>query len=101
MVKLYAAEMEKLTDTFAWAVAANIEPLGKAVRTAGFSSLLAIGCVGSRTVAHALVGLHRRFTREITAVMTPLDTVAKPLDARVAPWLLSAGGANVDIPAAA
>jgi hypothetical protein len=33
-------------------------------------------------------------------VTRPLDTVAKPLDASVAPWLLSAGGGNVDILAA-
>jgi hypothetical protein len=92
--------METLTDTFAWAVAVDIEPLGKAVRTAGFSSLPGIGSDGSRTVAHALAGLHRRFTRKITAVTRPLDTVAKPLDASVAPWLLSAGGGNVDILAA-
>jgi len=75
--------------------------LGKAVRTAGSSSLLAVGCGGSRTVAHALVGLHRRSTRRIAAVVTPLDAVAEPLDASVAPWLLSAGGGNVDILAAA
>jgi fructoselysine-6-P-deglycase FrlB-like protein len=101
MAKPYAAEMEKLTGTFAWAVAAAIEPLGNAVRTAGFSSLLAIGSGGSLTVAHALVGLHRRSTRRISAVVTPPDAVAEPLDASVAPWLLSAGGGNVDIPAAA
>lgn len=101
MAKPYAAEMEKLADTFAWTVAADIEPLRRAVRTAGFSSLLAIGSGGSLTVAHALAGLHQRFTSRIAAVATPLDTVAEPLEGGVAPWLLSAGGGNVDILAAA
>ena len=101
MAKPYAAEMGKLADTFAWAVAADIEPLRKAVRTAGFSSLLAIGSGGSLTAAHALAGLHQRFTRRIAAVATPVDAVAEPLEASVAPWSLSAGGGNVDILAAA
>ncbi len=101
MAKPYAAEMGKLADTFAWAVAADIERLRKAVRTAGFSSLLAIGSGGSLTAAHALAALHQRFTRRIAAVTTPLDAVAEPLEASVAPWLFSAGGANVDILAAA
>ncbi|MHB8884379.1 MAG: sucrose-6-phosphate hydrolase [Methylovirgula sp.] len=100
MAKPYAAEMEKLADTFAWAVAADIEPLRKAVRTAGFSSLLAIGSGGSLTAAHALAGLHQRSTNRIAAVATPLDAVAEPLEASVAPWLLSASGGNVDILAA-
>jgi hydroxymethylpyrimidine pyrophosphatase-like HAD family hydrolase len=101
MAKPYAVEMEKLADTFAWAVAADIHPLRKAVRTAGFSSLLAIGSGGSLTAAHSLAGLHQHFTRKIAAVATPLDAVAEPLEASVAPWLVSAGGGNVDILAAA
>ncbi|MER8438183.1 sucrose-6-phosphate hydrolase [Mesorhizobium sp. M1312] len=100
MAKPYAAEMEKLAETFAWSAAVDIAPLRKAVRTAGLSSLLAIGSGGSLTVAHALAGLHQRFTGRIAAVATPLDAVADPLEASVAPWLLSAGGGNVDILAA-
>jgi fructoselysine-6-P-deglycase FrlB-like protein/trehalose-6-phosphatase len=101
MAKPYAVEMEKLADTFAWSVAADIEPLRNAVRTAGLSSLMAIGSGGSLTAAHALAGLHQRSTSRIAAVATPLDAVTEPLDGSVAPWLLSAGGGNVDILAAA
>ena len=101
MARPYAAEMEELADTFAWAATANVEPLRKAAQAAGFSSLLAIGSGGSLTAAHALAGLHQRSTTRIAAVATPMEALAEPLDASVAPWLLSAGGGNVDILAAA
>lgn len=55
-----------------------------AVRTAGLSSLLAIGYGGLLTAAPALAGLHQRFTSRIAAVATPLDAVADPLEASVA-----------------
>lgn len=100
MAKPYAAEMERLASTFVWSTTVDIAPLRKAVRTAGLSSLLAIGSGGSLTAAHALAGLHQRFTSRIAAIATPLDAVADPLEASVAPWLLSAGGGNVDILAA-
>lgn len=100
MAKPYASEMERLAETFAWAASVDIAPLRKAVRTAGLLPLLAIGSGGSLTAAHALAGLHQRFTTQVAAVATPLDAVADPLDASVAPWLLSAGGGNVDILAA-
>ncbi len=95
MAKPYAAEMEKLAETFSWSAAVDIGQLRKAVRTAGLSSLLAIGSGGSLTAAHALAGLHQRFTGRIAAVATPLDAVAYPLEANVAPWLLSAGATSL------
>lgn len=101
MAKPYASEMVKLADTFEWTRSADIRPLCQAVRTAGFSPLLAIGSGGSHTAAHALAGLHRRSTKQIATVATPLEAVAGPLESGVATWLLSAGGGNVDILAAA
>ena len=101
MARPYAGEMTKLAETFAWASATDLLPLCQAVRIAGLSPLRAIGSGGSLTVAHALASLHRRYTGHLTAVATPLEAIDEPLDTTAATWLLSAGGRNVDIMAAA
>ena len=101
MARPYAEEMAKLAETFAWARAADLQPLCQAVRSAGLSPLRAIGSGGSLTGAHALAGLHQRYTGHVATVATPLEAADEPLGATVATWLLSAGGGNVDIVAAA
>ena len=101
MARPYAGEMTKLAETLAWAAAADLQPLRQAVRLAGLSSLRAIGSGGSLTAAHALASLHQRYTGRLAAVATPLEAVDEPLDTTAATWLLSAGGSNVDIVAAA
>ena len=101
MARPYAGEMSRLGETFVWAANADLEPMRKAVRTAGLSPLRAIGSGGSLTAAHALAGLHQRLTGRLAAVATPLEAAGEPLDSSVATWLLSAGGSNVDIVAAA
>src|SRR3954452_16659069 len=101
MARPYASEMAKLAESFAWAATADIGPLRLAIRTAGLSPLRAIGSGGSLTAAHALSSLHQRFTGHLAAVATPLEAADEPLDLDVATWLLSAGGGNVDILAAA
>ena len=101
MARPYAEEMAKLAETFAWAAAADPEPLREAVRTAGLSPLRAIGSGGSLTGAHALASLHQRYTSHLAAVATPLEAANEPLGATASTWLLSAGGGNVDIVAAA
>ena len=93
--------MTRLAETFKWATTVDLEPLCQAVRTAGLSPLRIIGSGGSLTCAHALAGLHQRYTGHVAAVATPLDVVDQPLNAAVATWLLSAGGENADILAAA
>jgi len=100
MARPYASEMEKLAATFAWACEVDISSLREVIRTASFSSLLAIGSGGSLTAAHALTSLHRISTGKLAAVVTPLDAIAEPLEASLSIWLLSAGGGNVDIVAA-
>lgn len=101
MAKAYASEMAKLADTVEWAEGMDIAALCKAVRIAGQSSLRAIGSGGSLTAAHALASLHQQFTGRIASVATPLEAVGEPLDVSVSTWLLSAGGGNVDVIAAA
>ena len=97
MPRSYAGEMTKLAETFEWAATTNLDPLRRAVRTAGLSPLRAVGSGGSLTGAHALAGLHQRYTGHLAAVSTPLEAVGEPLDATVTTWLLSAGGGNPDI----
>ena len=101
MARPYAGEMAKLAETFDRAATADLEPLCQALRTSGLSPLRAIGSGGSLTGAHALAGLHQRYTGHLAAVTTPLEAIDEPLDANVATWLLSAGGGNTDILAAA
>lgn len=101
MARPYAAEMSKLAETFAWAEGVDLRPVQHAVRVASHSPLRAIGSGGSLTGAHALASLHQRYTGLLAAVATPLDAVEEPLDATNAVWMLSAGGGNNDIIAAA
>ena len=101
MPRSYVGEMTKLAETFEWAATADLDPLRRAVRTAGLSPLRAVGSGGSLTGAHALAGLHQRYTGHLAAVATPLEAVGEPLDATVATWLMSAGGGNPDILSAA
>ena len=93
--------MTRLEETFEWAATANLAPLRQALRTAGLSPLRIVGSGGSLTGAHALAGLHQRYTGHVAAVATPLEVLEEPLNASVATWLLSAGGRNADILAAA
>ena len=90
-----------LAETFAWAEAADLRPMQQAVRLASRSSLRVIGSGGSLTSAHALAGLHQRYTGLLSTVATPLEAVDEPLDATIATWLLSARGSNKDIMEAA
>jgi hydroxymethylpyrimidine pyrophosphatase-like HAD family hydrolase len=100
MAKPYAAEMQRLAETFAWAGDVDIGALRRAVKTAGGVPLRAVGSGGSLTAAHALAQLHQYVTRQLGVVATPLD-VTEPSAAPLANWLLSAGGSNVDILGAA
>ena len=97
MARPYASEMAKLADTFAWAMASDVAPLRRTVKTAGLSPLLAIGSGGSLSVAHALAALHQRSTGNLATTATPLEAIAQPLSPNTAIWLLSANGGNVDI----
>lgn len=100
MARPYATEMSKLAETFAWAASCDITALRNAIRISGLSSLVAIGSGGSLTAAHALASLHRKWTGHLAAVATPLEAIFEPLSSATSSWLVSAGGANVDIVAA-
>ena len=101
MARPYAREMAQLSETFDWAATVDVEPLCQAVRAAGLSPLRIVGSGGSLTGAHAMAGLHQRHTGRLASVATPLEAIDEPLGATTATWLLSAGGGNTDVLAAA
>ena len=101
MAKPYKSEIAKFADTFAWTKTVDIALLRQAVRTAAPLSILAVGSGGSLTVAHALVGFHQCSTGRLSKVATSLEALSEPLETDGAAWLISAGGNNGDILAAA
>lgn len=101
MAKPYTSEIAKFVDTFAWTKTVDVVLAREAIRTASPSSLLAVGSGGSLTVSHALVGFHQRLTGWLSAVATPLEVISEPLQNDGVVWLISAGGNNRDILAAA
>ncbi|WP_244554299.1 HAD hydrolase family protein [Agrobacterium sp. DSM 25558] len=74
--------------------------MAAAVRLAATLPLQAIGSGGSLTAAHALSYLHQHLAGRLATVSTPLEAVSEPLGG-LSHWLISAGGRNVDIIAAA
>ena len=101
MPRPYAEELTKLADTFIWAATTDLRPLQQAIRLGSISPLRAVGSGGSLTGAHALAGLHQRYAGRVATAVTPMMAMDEPLEDSVATWLLSAGGSNVDIMAAA
>lgn len=101
MARPYAREMLRLAETFAWSATTDIQRLRQALTATGLHPLRAVGSGGSLTLANVMASLHERYTGRLASFATPLEVVEEPLDRSVATWLLSAGGANVDILAAA
>ena len=101
MAKPYAFEMEQLGQTLDWICQADISALEISLKAACNLSMVAIGSGGSLSAAHGLAGNHRQYAKMLSAVSTPLEIVREPIDKKTTNWLLSAGGRNVDILAAA
>lgn len=97
MARPYREEMTALAETFAWAETVDLGRLRHAVRVAGTSPLRSIGSGGSLTAAHALAGLHERYTGHLASAVTPLAATAEPVDPNASVWLVSSGGSNTDI----
>ena len=72
MTRPYAREMAKLAETFAWAAAADLQPLREVVRTAGLSPLRAIGSGGSLTGAAEVA------SRTVIGRLVRLDGMQSP-----------------------
>tara|TARA_R110002049_G_scaffold293970_4_gene479864 strand:- start:6525 stop:8465 length:1941 start_codon:yes stop_codon:yes gene_type:complete len=101
MAKPYASEMKQLNETLDWLCQADISGLIKSLKASSDLPMVAIGSGGSLSAAHGLATNHRQFAGRLSNVATPLEVVREPIDEQTANWLLSAGGRNVDILAAA
>ncbi len=98
MGKPYATELDRLPETYAWAMGAPIDRLAAAVSTSASLPLLAIGSGGSLTAAHIACGLHQTHAGVVARPLTPLEFVSSSLYlGRHNVMLLSAGGNNADI----
>ena len=101
MARAYKNELAKFSETFNWATETDISTILTVIRSTAQLPLRAIGSGGSLTVAHVLCYFHQVYTRQLTATATPLEAICDPLNSDVAHWLITAGGNNVDILAAA
>ena len=101
MAKPYASEMEQLDETLNWICQTDISGLNKSLKASSDLPMVAIGSGGSLSAAHGLATHHRRYSQRLSNVATPLEVVREAIDKQTANWLLSAGGRNVDILAAA
>lgn len=101
MAKPYASEMEKLDETLDWICESDISGLITSLEKSYDLPMVAIGSGGSLSAAHGLATNHRHYANKLSTVSTPLEVVREPIDQRTTNWLLSAGGRNVDILAAA
>src|SRR5262245_34067604 len=96
--KPYRNELDRLSETFDWAVGQDLTAVTRAVRAASFRTILAIGSGGSMAAADYLAILHSHLVNHLSSTQTPLEFLSS--EARLAEfsvWLLSAGGKNVDI----
>lgn len=101
MGKIYANELTRLDETYAWAQVAPIETLTEFVAEAHTRPLLAIGSGGSVTGAHFASLIHRSYAGGVARYATPLEVLlSEPQLQDAAALLLSASGRNRDVLAA-
>jgi fructoselysine-6-P-deglycase FrlB-like protein len=98
MGRPYAAELEKLPETYAWSLQASVTAFADHIQGSAKLPLLTIGSGGSFTAASFSTYLHQVCTGQIAKALTPLEVVYTPLDLRdMHLLLLTAGGNNPDI----
>jgi hydroxymethylpyrimidine pyrophosphatase-like HAD family hydrolase/fructoselysine-6-P-deglycase FrlB-like protein len=101
MGKPYANELQRLSETYTWALEVPIEPLATAISASASLPLLTVGSGGSFTAAHLACTLHQRFSGIIARPLTPLELFSCSLYmGGLNVMLLSAEGKNTDIMAA-
>jgi HAD superfamily hydrolase (TIGR01484 family) len=94
----YASELQKLPDTYAAALAIDVNRLKLAISGLSGASVLAVGSGGSFTAASLLCNLHETYTGRVSRPSTPLEIICNPTLAAASPvFLISAEGKNPDI----
>lgn len=98
MGKPFEKELDRLPETYAWALDAPLGDLPLVMRAAAGLPLVAVGSGGSYTTAQFAAAAHRQYGSGHASVMTPLEAVASPESLRQSAVLLvTAGGRNPDV----
>ncbi|HWG45023.1 MAG TPA: hypothetical protein VN688_19795 [Gemmataceae bacterium] len=98
MGRPYESELSEFNETYAWSLAASVEPLATSLASAAHLPLIAVGSGGSLTSASVAAALHAQFTGRIARVMTPYELAMSPLALKETGVLLcTAGGSNPDV----
>lgn len=98
MGRPYRDELRQLAETYAWASNENIESIARACFISSEFPVVSVGSGGSLSVAHLLSQLHANAFSKISRAVTPYELLqVLPMDKKVAIWLLTAGGRNIDI----
>jgi hydroxymethylpyrimidine pyrophosphatase-like HAD family hydrolase len=98
MGKPYKGELERLPETFNWALRADLAQLQAAVGATLFRPIVAVGSGGSSAAAEFLATVHPLLTGQSGIAQTPLEFLRSDSWLRQqGVWLLSAGGRNIDI----
>src|SRR5256885_11356534 len=96
--KPYISELEKLPETYAWAMNPCIGSLAKVLTASLSLPILATGSGGSLTAAHFASWLHQRYAGKIAKAVNPFELVSSASSVKgVSVLMLSAGGGNPDI----
>ena len=98
MGKPFHHEIQRLSETYQWALRQDLFPIIDSLRPLWGYPLLAIGSGGSLSAAHLAATLHENRTRNLSSVCTPLEFLTRSqagLSAGV--LILSAGGRNPDV----
>ena len=101
MGRPYTTELRLLPDTYAWALTTELATLKRAVETLRCRPLIVVGSGGSLGACAFAARLQEQNARLPARAMTPLEFVQHPVPQDAGVLLLSAGGGNPDILAAA
>ena len=96
--KPYITELERLAETYRWALAQPVGLFVPAFQAVCSLPLLTIGSGGSFTTAHFTATQHRDMSGKLSTPFTPLEVLATKTNIRAnAVFLATAGGRNPDV----
>lgn len=101
MGKPYSKELDRLADTYSWALEYELAPLRSCVRRLLGEPLHVVGSGGSFSAAHAIAGTHQRLGGAVGQPITPLLYGGlSQFGPSGGSLIVSAGGKNPDVLAA-
>lgn len=98
MGRPYATELNRLKETYSWALDVPIDSLVAAVSSSASLPLVAVGSGGSFSAAHLACALHQHYTGRVSRPFTPFEFVSSSINLRsLGVMIISSGGSNTDI----